>query len=83
MNVAKGYMSPEYAAFDLGGRYIFKIKTAEADRIMNEAIYDPSMAKVLMELKMQPNDANMNKLLNHTFSHGIKVIANTKAQEQQ
>ncbi len=82
MNVAKGYMSPEYAAFDLGGRYIFKVKTEEANRIMTEAIYDPAAAKALMELVANPTETSMNSLRNHMFSHGVKVVATTKAQNQ-
>lgn len=81
MNVAKGYMSPAYAAFDVGGRYIFKVKTAEANRLMTEAIYDPEAAKSLMALVNKPTETNMNSLRNHMFSHGIKVMAVNRASQ--
>ena len=83
MNVAKGYMSPEYAAFDIGGRYIFKIKSAEADRLMQEAIYDPAAAKSLMEMVRTPNEQKWNSLRNHMFSHGIKVVSVAKTEENK
>jgi hypothetical protein len=75
MNVNKGYMSGEYAAFDLGGRYIYKIKTEEANKIMEAAIYDPEMAKALVNMPKQKASEAMNSLRAHALAHGIRVEA--------
>ncbi len=81
-NVAKHFMSPIYAAMDVGGRYIYKVKTDEANRLLNEAIYDPDAAKSLLAAHNNPTPQNFNSLRNHAFSHGVKIIATAKASNQ-
>lgn len=73
MNVNKGYASAEYVTFDLGGRYIYKVKTEEANRIMEAAIYDPEMAKALVNMPKQKASEAMNSLKAHALAHGIRV----------
>lgn len=83
MNVHKGYMSPEYAAADIGGRYIYKTKMEQANKIMEAAIYDPEMAKALVNMKKQDGKAAINSLTNHAYSHGIRVGAVAASDEEQ
>lgn len=73
MNVNKGYASAEYVTFDLGGRYIYKVKTEEANKIMEAAIYDPEMAKALINMPKQSAKQAINSLRSHAMSHGIRV----------
>jgi len=75
MNVNKGYASAEYVTFDLGGRYIYKVKTEEANKIMEAAIYDPEMAKALINMPKQSAKQAINSLRSHAMSHGIRVAA--------
>ncbi len=83
MNVNKGYMSGEYAIADVGGRYIYKWKAAETQKMLEAAIYDPEMAKALLALKRDTTPAKMNNLRNHAFSHGIRVDAIASQQDKQ
>ena len=82
MNVHKGYMSPEYAAADIGGRYIYKTKMEEANKIMEAAIYDPQMAKALLNMRKQDAKTAINSLQNHAYAHGIRVGATSIVSEQ-
>ena len=83
MNVQKGYMSGEYAIADVGGRYIYKWKAAETNKLLESAIYDPEMAKALLALKKDPTPAKMNNLRNHAYSHGIRIDAVASQQDRQ
>jgi len=83
MNVHKGYMSPEYAAADIGGRYFYKTKMEEANKIMEAAIYDPEMAKVLVNMKKQDGKSAVNSLTNHAYAHGIRVGAVATGEEER
>lgn len=80
LNVKKGYMSGGYAAFDVGGRYIYKIKAEEAHKLMKAAIYDPELAKVLAQAPRRAPQETMNSLRNHAISHGIRVLAVERAE---
>lgn len=80
LNVKKGYMSGGYAAFDIGGRYIYKIKTEEAAKLMEAAIYDPELAKVLVAMPKMESKEALNSLRAHALSHGIRVIAVEKGR---
>lgn len=70
-----GGPSAKYAAVDVGGRYIYKIKTEEAQKLMEQAIYDPQMAQALLALKNEPSIAKLNNVRNHAFAHGLRVTA--------
>lgn len=85
MNVNKGYASAEYVTFDLGGRYIYKIKTEEANKIMEAAIYDPEMAKALVNMPKQTAGQAINSMKSHALSHGIRVeaVGSNNAMEQR
>lgn len=75
LNVKKGYMSGGYAAFDIGGRWIYKIKTEEAQKLMEAAIYDPELAKALVNMPKLSGPEVINSLRAHALSHGIRVIS--------
>ncbi|MCA3041893.1 MAG: hypothetical protein ING51_02650, partial [Rhodocyclaceae bacterium] len=75
MNAEKGYMSGTYVTFDLGGRYIYKIKSEEAAKLTEAAIYDPALAKALLDMQKQPAKEAMNNLKYHAYSHGIRVLS--------
>ncbi len=74
MNVEKGYMSGSYAALDVGGRYVYKIKAEEARRLMEAAIYDPEMARALLTLQ-KPSPPAFNNMKAHAFAHGVRVMS--------
>lgn len=75
MGVAKGYMSPAYAVFDVGSRYFYKIKTAEKENLISSMIYDPELANSLLRLKTNPSQGAMNNFKNYAYAHGIRVLS--------
>lgn len=79
--VEKGYMGAPYVAFDLGGRYIYKVRTEEANRLMEAAIYDPALASALLNMRHQSAKKAVNNLQHHAMSHGIRVLS-TQADEE-
>lgn len=83
MNVNKGYMSGEYAIADVGGRYLYKWKSAETNKLLESAIYDPEMAKALLAIKKDPSPANFHNFRMHAYSHGIRVDAIASQQDKQ
>lgn len=70
-----GGPSAKYVLADVGGRFIYKIKTEEAMKLMEQAIYDPKMAKALLELEANPSVAKFNEIKNHSFSHGVRITS--------
>ena len=85
MNVAKGYMSPMYAAADVLGRYAYKVKTEDVNKILESAIYDPEMAKALIDMQKSPSAASAKNVANHALAHGIRfmAVANEKLNAPQ
>jgi hypothetical protein len=75
MNAEKGYMSGAYVTFDLGGRYLYKIKSEEAAKLTEAAIYDPALAKALLDMQKKPAKEAINSLKYHAYSHGIRVLS--------
>jgi len=82
-NWSRGYQSPEYVFADLGGRYIYKIRTEEANKLLDAAIYDPALARTLVNMKQGAvTKSDLNDLRNHAFAHGVKVVAVDKESNQ-
>lgn len=77
------YQSRGYFTLNLAGRYIYKIKTAEANRLLEEAIYDPNLAASLAEASTKGTARAVNKLKNHAWSHGVRVLAITATDTAQ
>lgn len=46
---AQGRQSKEYLIADIGGKFLLKTRQEEAQRLLQEAIYDPQVAKLLAE----------------------------------
>lgn len=44
------WVSPEYAMFHLGGRYVFRTFANDAERVMSEVIYNPELARKFVAL---------------------------------
>jgi len=72
-NAKQGFQSAEYVALDLGGRYLYKIKTAEMNKLLEAAIYDPAVAKMWLDLPKQTPKQAFNNLRNHAYAHGVRV----------
>ena len=48
---AQGRVSEEYVVSDIVGKAIFKVRQEQANKILQEAFYDPELAKALSETK--------------------------------
>lgn len=84
MYTVRGYQSKGYMILNLGGRYIYKVKQAEANKLLEEAIYDPKLAQALVDVSYKPvtQDA-VNSLRNHAYSHGIRIIGYASEDKNQ
>lgn len=67
-------VSPEYATLHLGGRYIFKVKQAEAEKLLEDAIYDPKLAASLRSMQTNPTKGAIDEFKLNAFAHGVRVL---------
>jgi hypothetical protein len=79
---AQGRQSKPYMFLDMGGKYIFKIKSEEADRVLREAIYDPDLLSALSKVDVPVGEISKQSIINvkhHLMSHGVRVLSATAA----
>ncbi len=76
-------VSPEYATLHLGGRYIFKIKQAEAEKLLEDAIYDPKVAESLRRMQVNPTKEVVDDFKLNASSHGIRVLGYAEQQKEE
>jgi uncharacterized protein YihD (DUF1040 family) len=77
---AQGRQSRPYMLIDLGGKYIYKIKMEEADRVLREALYDTNLAAALAKVDVATPSAGANiNLKHHLMAHGVRVLSATAA----
>lgn len=83
---AAGRMSKGYAVVEGVGRYIYKIKSAEADRLLDEALFNPDIAGTLANMAKNTGKPTHKELLNLqklSFNAGIVSAVEASGREAE
>lgn len=70
-------VSKEYLLFDVGGRFVYKVRTEEMARLRESALFDPNVAEVLARLskKSSLTQRDLLDLQKMSFANGVVSTA--------
>lgn len=79
-----------YPAADMGSKYFYKLRQGQIEKLMEQSLYDPNLAKTMSELSqlkgVQIESLNAQKLLSdlgmHAINNGIRASTVASRQEQ-
>jgi hypothetical protein len=77
LNYKYGFGGRKWLTIVTGGKYLFKVQREEVERLIRESIYDPDLAKILVQMneRTAPKDSTIKSLGDHAWSHGIRIIS--------
>lgn len=81
---AAGRMSKGYAIVEGAGRYVYKIKSEEADRLLDEALFNPDIAGTLAGMARATSKPSKQQLLDLkrlSFNAGIVSAVEASGRE--
>jgi len=82
------FISPAYVLVDIGGKYFFRVQREHYRDLVNDALYDPSLIRKLLDLEHElqlptPDHAKLKALAGemkgHYAQHGLRVQLGTFA----
>lgn len=83
---ASGRMSKGYAVIEGAGRYIYKVKSEEADRLLDEALFNPDIAGTLASMartSAKPSQKQLLDLKRLSFNAGIVSTVEASGREAE
>jgi len=83
-HVYSGWISPSYAVSHAGSKALFKFRQDEMNRLVEEALYDPEVAKMLIEgvSKVKLDSATfISRIAEKIYSIGAKSVIATTNEE--
>jgi len=78
MEVRRGRAGTGFTLIDVAGRFGYKIRSEEFNRLRTQAMIDPEMAKTVLTMMKQstaPTKAQLLRLQDLSFAAGINSIA--------
>lgn len=72
-------VSKEYLLFDVGGRFVYKIRTEELARMRESALFDPNVAEVLAKLAKQTTYSQRDLLDLQKMGFAAGVVSTAEA----
>ena len=83
---ASGRMSKGYAVIEGAGRYVYKIKSEEAGRLLDEALFNPDIAGTLASMAKstsKPTEKELLDLKRLSFNAGIVATVEASGREAE
>jgi len=85
-HVSSGWISPEYALSHVGSKALFKVRQDEMNKLIENAFYDPEVAKLLLEgvkegVKIKPD--YLFRLKDRLYSIGANTNLAFTAQDDE